>query len=228
MLTYFFVYASVVLCIARGLPVIAEFVYAQKNDILRRPGSEAMKLAIFDIDGTLVRGSSERLFWRYLAARGRQGPRQILCLLFCSWCATCRPAASTRSRRTKPISCGLASADVAALADAFVATRLMRRLYDAVVQRLQQHCCAATPSCCSRARSIRSRRRSPTARRAPRLRDAVQRAQRPLPRAAAGDASVRGCEARPVAAARGAARLRTSSPRPRTATRATICSCSKP
>jgi len=37
-LTYFFVYASVVLCIARGWPVIAEFVYAQKNDILRRPG----------------------------------------------------------------------------------------------------------------------------------------------------------------------------------------------
>ena len=37
-LTYFFVYLSVVLCIARGLPVIAEFVYTQKNDILRRPG----------------------------------------------------------------------------------------------------------------------------------------------------------------------------------------------
>jgi CDP-diacylglycerol--glycerol-3-phosphate 3-phosphatidyltransferase len=36
--TYFFVYLSVVLCIARGLPVIAEFVYAQKSDILRRPG----------------------------------------------------------------------------------------------------------------------------------------------------------------------------------------------
>jgi CDP-diacylglycerol---glycerol-3-phosphate 3-phosphatidyltransferase len=37
-LTYFFVYASVVLCIARGTPVIAEFVYTQKNDILRLPG----------------------------------------------------------------------------------------------------------------------------------------------------------------------------------------------
>src|SRR5262245_3998035 len=36
-LTYFFVYASVVLCIARGWPVIAEFVYTQKNDILRLP-----------------------------------------------------------------------------------------------------------------------------------------------------------------------------------------------
>jgi CDP-diacylglycerol--glycerol-3-phosphate 3-phosphatidyltransferase len=37
-LTYFFVYLAVVLCIARGLPVIAEFVYSQKDDILRRPG----------------------------------------------------------------------------------------------------------------------------------------------------------------------------------------------
>ena len=36
--TYFFVYLSVVLCIARGLPVIAEFVHAQKSDILGRPG----------------------------------------------------------------------------------------------------------------------------------------------------------------------------------------------
>jgi CDP-diacylglycerol--glycerol-3-phosphate 3-phosphatidyltransferase len=39
-LTYFFVYASVVLCIARGLPVIAEFVYSQKDDILKRPGKK--------------------------------------------------------------------------------------------------------------------------------------------------------------------------------------------
>jgi CDP-diacylglycerol---glycerol-3-phosphate 3-phosphatidyltransferase len=39
-LTYFFVYFSVVLCVARGWPVIAEFVYTQKNDILRRPGKK--------------------------------------------------------------------------------------------------------------------------------------------------------------------------------------------
>lgn len=37
-LTYFFVYLAVLLCIARGLPVIVEFVYARKDDILRRPG----------------------------------------------------------------------------------------------------------------------------------------------------------------------------------------------
>jgi CDP-diacylglycerol--glycerol-3-phosphate 3-phosphatidyltransferase len=34
-LTYFFVYLSVVLCVVRGLPVIAEFVYSRRDDILR-------------------------------------------------------------------------------------------------------------------------------------------------------------------------------------------------
>ncbi len=38
-LTYFCVYLSVLLCIARGGPVIAEFVYAQRHDILKRPGA---------------------------------------------------------------------------------------------------------------------------------------------------------------------------------------------
>jgi len=38
-LTYLCVYLAVVLCIARGAPVIAEFVYAQRHDILRRPGA---------------------------------------------------------------------------------------------------------------------------------------------------------------------------------------------
>jgi CDP-diacylglycerol--glycerol-3-phosphate 3-phosphatidyltransferase len=37
-LTYFCVYLAVALCIARGAPVVAEFVYSQKHDILRRPG----------------------------------------------------------------------------------------------------------------------------------------------------------------------------------------------
>lgn len=38
-LTYFFVYLAVILCIARGAPVIAEFVYAQKSDILKGMGT---------------------------------------------------------------------------------------------------------------------------------------------------------------------------------------------
>ena len=36
-----------------------------------------MNLAIFDIDGTLIDGSTERRFWRYLLKRGHQGPRQV-------------------------------------------------------------------------------------------------------------------------------------------------------
>lgn len=37
-LTYFFVYTAVALCIARGLPVIVEFVYSRRSDILKAPG----------------------------------------------------------------------------------------------------------------------------------------------------------------------------------------------
>lgn len=39
-LTYLFVYLSVLLCVARGAPVIGEFLAAQKNDILHRPGTK--------------------------------------------------------------------------------------------------------------------------------------------------------------------------------------------
>lgn len=40
-LTYLCVYLAVLLCVARGLPVVAEFVRAQKHDILRRPGKRS-------------------------------------------------------------------------------------------------------------------------------------------------------------------------------------------
>jgi len=39
-LTYFFVYLSVVLCVARGWPVVAEFLYSQNIDILKQPGKK--------------------------------------------------------------------------------------------------------------------------------------------------------------------------------------------
>jgi CDP-diacylglycerol--glycerol-3-phosphate 3-phosphatidyltransferase len=38
--TYGFVYLSVLLCVLRGLPVIVEFVYAQRDDILKPIGSK--------------------------------------------------------------------------------------------------------------------------------------------------------------------------------------------
>jgi CDP-diacylglycerol--glycerol-3-phosphate 3-phosphatidyltransferase len=39
-LTYFFVYLAVLLCVIRGVPVIAEFVYARKSDILKPAGTK--------------------------------------------------------------------------------------------------------------------------------------------------------------------------------------------
>jgi len=39
-LTYFFVYLAVLLCVIRGVPVIAEFIYARKSDILKPEGTK--------------------------------------------------------------------------------------------------------------------------------------------------------------------------------------------
>ena len=97
-----------------------------------------MRLAIFDVDGTLVRGSSERLFWRYLVVRGRQGPRQIAAYLL--FLIRYLPTGGIHTlKKNKAYLCGLERADVDALAEEFVATRLMPRLRNAVLQRLRQH-----------------------------------------------------------------------------------------
>jgi len=97
-----------------------------------------MKLAIFDIDGTLVRGSSERMFWRYLAARGRQGPRQIFAYLL--FLLRYLPTGGIHTiKKNKAYLCGLQSTEVEALAAEFVNTRLMKRLYEPAAQRLKQH-----------------------------------------------------------------------------------------
>jgi len=97
-----------------------------------------MRLALFDVDGTLVRGSSERLFWRYLVARGRQGPRQVAAYLL--FLVRYLPTGGIHTlKKNKAYLCGLKRTDVEALADEFVATRLMPRLRDAVAQRLREH-----------------------------------------------------------------------------------------
>lgn len=97
-----------------------------------------MKLAIFDIDGTLVRGSSERMFWRYLFLRGRQGPRQIFAslLFLVRYLPT---GGNVTMKKDKAYLCGLRTEDVAELARDFVKTRLMKRLFAPAVQRLEQH-----------------------------------------------------------------------------------------
>jgi HAD superfamily hydrolase (TIGR01490 family) len=97
-----------------------------------------MKLAIFDIDGTLVRGSSERLFWLYLAMRGRQGPRQILAFLL--FLVRYLPTGGDVTiKKDKAYLCGLRSSEVAELARDFVKTKLLKRLNEPVAQRLRQH-----------------------------------------------------------------------------------------
>ncbi len=97
-----------------------------------------MKLAIFDIDGTLVRGSSERSFWRFLAARGRQGPRQLLAYLL--FLVRYLPTGGIHTlKKNKAYLCGLDTTDVRALAVEFVNTRLRARLFAPAVQRLKQH-----------------------------------------------------------------------------------------
>jgi HAD superfamily hydrolase (TIGR01490 family) len=96
------------------------------------------KLAIFDIDGTLVRGSSERLFWRFLVRRGRQGPQQVFAYLL--FLVRYLPTGGIiTTKKNKAYLTGLRSDDVESLAREFVSTRLVRRLYQPAVQRLEQH-----------------------------------------------------------------------------------------
>jgi HAD superfamily hydrolase (TIGR01490 family) len=97
-----------------------------------------MKLAIFDIDGTLIRGGSERLFWRYLFVNGRQGPRQLLAFLL--FMIRYLPIGGIHTpRKNKAYLSGLRVEDVEALARSFVAEKLVHRLYEPAVQRLKQH-----------------------------------------------------------------------------------------
>jgi HAD superfamily hydrolase (TIGR01490 family) len=97
-----------------------------------------MTLAIFDIDGTLVRGSTERRFWRYLFARRRQGPRQILAGAW--FLVRYLPRYGIHvAKKNKAYLVGLTTAEVAALAADFVAREALPRLHEPAVQRLQQH-----------------------------------------------------------------------------------------
>jgi HAD superfamily hydrolase (TIGR01490 family) len=94
-------------------------------------------LAIFDIDGTLVRGSTERRFWRYLLVRGRQGPRQILAYLW--FLLRFSPTYGVDvAKKNKAYLFNLEVADVQALAAAFVATEIPR-LFAPTLERLRQH-----------------------------------------------------------------------------------------
>jgi HAD superfamily hydrolase (TIGR01490 family) len=97
-----------------------------------------MKLAIFDIDGTLIGGSTERRFWRYLVRQGRQGPRQILeyCVF---WLRFHSVYGAETPKKNKAYLAGLAVAEVESLATRFVTTEILPQLYPPAVARLAQH-----------------------------------------------------------------------------------------
>jgi HAD superfamily hydrolase (TIGR01490 family) len=97
-----------------------------------------MDLAIFDIDGTLLRGSSERRFWRYLWAERRQGPRQLLAYLL--FLLRYVPVGGVHTiKKNKAYLTGLETAAVERLAADFVARDLPRHAFAPVVARLKQH-----------------------------------------------------------------------------------------
>lgn len=97
-----------------------------------------MKLAIFDIDGTLVAGSTERRFWRYLARKGQQGPRQVLAYLLFFVRHLPRLRAATL-KKNKAYLTGLEVDRVRELATEFVAREILPRLFAPTLQRLERH-----------------------------------------------------------------------------------------
>jgi HAD superfamily hydrolase (TIGR01490 family) len=97
-----------------------------------------MKLAIFDIDGTLVEGSTERRFWRYLLKRGHQGPRQVLAYLV-FWVRYFLEFRNETAKKNKAYLYKLDTARVRALAERFVTEEIVPQLYAPAVQRLQNH-----------------------------------------------------------------------------------------
>lgn len=97
------------------------------------------RLAIFDIDGTLVPGaSSEVRFVRYLLSQGVLGPRQMLAYgWFCL-----RYALHYRQhllKKNKAYLVGLSEVRVQTLAADFVRTELIPVLYQPAIKRLRMH-----------------------------------------------------------------------------------------
>jgi HAD superfamily hydrolase (TIGR01490 family) len=97
-----------------------------------------MTLAIFDIDGTLVEGSTEQRFWRYLLKRGHQGPRQVLAYVT-FWLRYFPVLRGATAKKNKAYLYMLDTERVRALAERFVAEEILPQLYAPAVQRLQNH-----------------------------------------------------------------------------------------
>jgi HAD superfamily hydrolase (TIGR01490 family) len=89
--------------------------------------------AIFDVDGTLVRGGTERLFFRYLIRTGRLGPGRALGFLL-------RLASSPKSRYlNKTYLAGMAAAETADLGHRCFQEIILPRLSSQAVACLKAH-----------------------------------------------------------------------------------------
>lgn len=98
-----------------------------------------MRLAIFDIDGTLVPGaSSEARFARYLWQRGALGPRQLVAY---GWfCVRYLPRFGRNVlKKNKAYLMGFRESQIVALAQDFVAEVLLPDLHRATLERLKTH-----------------------------------------------------------------------------------------
>lgn len=97
-----------------------------------------MQLAIFDIDGTLVRYSTERAFGRYLLRRGLLGPRQVGSFL--AFGLRSLPVARAQTLKVnKAYLAGLELEAIERLARSFVADEACRQFVAPVAARLAQH-----------------------------------------------------------------------------------------
>lgn len=97
-----------------------------------------MTLAVFDIDGTLVDGSTERIFAAYLLRRGRIGPRQAFA--YGAFALRHLPACGASVlQKNKAYLSGLDVAEIEALAERCVAERIEARLFAPAVDRLRWH-----------------------------------------------------------------------------------------
>jgi HAD superfamily hydrolase (TIGR01490 family) len=97
-----------------------------------------MRLAIFDIDGTLVGGSSERSFWRYLWRHKQLSARRLAAFAF--FFVRYLPVAGRDvAKKNKAYLTGLELAEIERLAGDFAASELWPRLREPVVARLREH-----------------------------------------------------------------------------------------
>jgi HAD superfamily hydrolase (TIGR01490 family) len=97
-----------------------------------------VKLAVFDIDGTLVRFSTERAFGRFLVRRGVIGPRQAWSFLALGLRSL--PAVGGQVlKKNKGYLAGLPVDEVGRLAEVFVDADVADHVLAPVLARLKEH-----------------------------------------------------------------------------------------